>query len=321
MANSATRKLILEEANRRGWGTQEIGPNAYFIKIIHPDGRSNVLRGSQPRQNSALSFFATRDKSLALDFVSSYGYTIPAYELVASVEAANAFLIKNGRIVLKPLDSFQSRGVTVNITKPEQVQAAFDLAMQFSRSGQAIVQEHIDGNLYRVTLIDGQVVAATWRTAITVTGDGSHTVTELIAELNKDTRRGEAPELGLKHINLETTSAYMGAEIMQSIPTEGQVVTVSSMDSEPGGGAVNVTDQVHQDWRDFVKKMSAELGLFITGFDFICPDIARPIEGKNIPLLEINGAPGMRIHRFPTAGEPIDLAPILLDALFPPIDK
>ncbi len=317
MANSATRKLIIEEAKRRGWETQEIGPNAHFIKVIHPDGRSNVLRGSQPRQNSALSFIATKDKSLALDFVSSYGYQVPPYLCISNQQQAANFLAEHGKIVLKPIDSLQSQGVTVNITDPAQIEQAFAEAMKFSSNGRAIVQKHLDGSLYRITMIDGKMVAATWRTAITVTGDGERTTAELIAALNTDPRRGEGADLGLKKIDHATAGDHIGEDAMQRVPAAHEVVTISSMDSAPGGGAVNVTNRVHADWQAFSKHMADELGLFISGFDFICPDISQPLNGNNVPLLEINGAPGMRIHNFPTVGEPIDLAPLLLDALFP----
>jgi cyanophycin synthetase len=317
MANSSSRTLILQEAARRGWQTETIGANAYFLKVTHPDGRWEMFRGPQPKRNSAIGNAVSRSKLLTLDFIKTYGYRVPEYALVTTEQEALDFLKQYGKVVIKPVDGAQSEGVTVNIEHADKIAKALAHALQHSSSGKAIMQQHVEGKLYRLLVLDGKMVAATWRPGSTVVGDGVHTVQELIEDLNLDPRRGDRADLALKAIDIDSSAAYLGDEVFKSVLEPGKEINVTAVDTIAGGGAVAVTDQVHPDWQRFAGHMAQELGLFICGFDLISEDISQPMQNNFVPVLEINATPGLRMHETPSEGEPVHVAPLLFDALFP----
>ena len=317
MANSASRMLILQEAARRGWQTQTIGPNAEFLKVTHPDGRWELFRGPQPKRNSAVGQAVSKYKHITLDFIKTYGYSVPEYALVTTEAEAQAFLEKYGTMILKPADGQRSEGVTVNISEQSALSNAMAFALQHSNRGKVIAQQHCVGNLYRLLIVNGKMVAATWRSGLSVMGDGKSSVQQLIEELNTDTRRGESVHLPYKKIDIATTTSFLGEQTMASVPALNLEVSLAAMDSTPGGGAVNVTDSVHEDWQRFAVHIAGELGLFVCGFDFVCPDITQPIQDNYVPVLEVNATPGLRMHEFPTEGQPVHVIPIIFDALFP----
>lgn len=316
MANSVSRTLILDEIARRGWQAQTIGPNAYLLKIIHPDGRWTMLRGTSPMVSSAIGTTITKNKDLTLDFVRSYGYQLPEYTFVADEQAAQDFLQQHGCIVIKPVDASRAEGVTFNITTSEEVHKAFAYAREHSYSDRILVQEHLEGNLYRLVMIDGKLVAAVQRCEAAVTGNGTATVRELIHEANLDPRRQPGVYAPLSPIKLDEAELYLD-DAIDSVPSTGESVRVALLNGMADGGTtINVTHLVHQDWHDFMAKISSEAKLFISGYDIISPDISQPFVDNYVPLLEINSSPALRLHEFPTEGEAVHVAAHLLDALF-----
>jgi cyanophycin synthetase len=311
-----TRTLIQEEALRRGWRVETVGPKGRFLKVILPDGRWNLFQGSTPLQTSAHGKLICQQKNLTMDYLRSLGYDVPGFAVVETVQQASDFLKQYQEIVLKPVDGWQTEGVTVHIIDPATVPQAFAYAKRYSGSGRVIAQQQLTGKLYRLLVINGTLVAAAWRRAAAVTGDGKSTVAELIAKVNQDPRRqGDRALLG--PINPEAAATFLG-ERYTSTPAAGEQVIVSSIDSlSVGGESSNVTGQVHQSWRDFTEQVALQAGVFIAGYDVICEDIAAPLEGNYVPLLEINSSPGFKTHEYSANGvPPIHPAPLLLDAAF-----
>ncbi|MDB5170272.1 MAG: cphA [Candidatus Saccharibacteria bacterium] len=319
MNNSVTRTLIIAEALRRGWRTEGVGPNEHFLRILHPDGRKELLWGTMSTRTTAIGNMICRYKNLTLSFVQDCGYGVPAFKIVPDEQTALDFLEQHKKIVLKPADGQRTEGVSVGITDAAVIPKAFAYAQQNSSKKSVIAQQHLEGNLYRIVVLDGKLVAAAWRTAAAVVGDGQSTVDELIAQANLDPRRGKGTDTPLKTIDITAAEEFLGHDCMQSIPAVSDRIIVSPIDSiSAGGEAVNVTNDVHDDWRRFAEHVATEAGLFICGYDVICEDIAKPLSDSYVPLLEINSSPGMKLHEYPTGGgEPIHLAPLLLDALFP----
>lgn len=319
MANSVSRRLILEEVKRRGWRAETIGDHAYFCNIVHPDGRSELLRGTLSSRSTATGLLISRHKHLTMDFVKSYGYRVPADTVPNSDAAALSFLDHYKKIVVKPAAGQRTEGVTVGVDTPAKLSAALKYARANSSSGEVVLQEHLDGNLYRLLVLDGKLIAASLRRAATVVGDGKTTVVDLINQANADPRRGKDASSPLKYISLEVARELLGDNGLQRVPETGVPVKVGAIDSiSAGGDSTNVTAQVHDSWAQITTKLATEAGLFICGYDVMCDDISQPIIDDFIPLLETNAMPGMKLHAYPTAGgEAINVAALLLDALFP----
>lgn len=319
MSNSITRQSLLDVANKRGWRTEVIGTNDYLLKITDQHGRMQLFHGSTPLLNSHLGARVCLDKELSLKYITHLGYSVPAYKTIDSVDEAAEFLDLHESIVIKPVDGSQSAGVTVDIRKAEQLADAIRFAKDSSASGRVIAQKFLEGRLYRVVIVDGQVVAAAMRTAPTVVGDGHSSVHELIQQKNEDPRRSKAIDSPLKPIDIHASTTFLGQNEMVRIPTSGEQVRVAAIDSiSVGGESREMTEEVDKTWAEHLARITTSLSLFICGFDIICDDMALPIVNNYLPILEMNSMPGFKLHSYPTAGgEVIDLAAIVLDKLFP----
>jgi cyanophycin synthetase len=318
MANSVSRTLIIAEAERRGWRVDFIGPNEYICQVTDSRGRMEMFLSSRPLRSSANGTAITIHKDVTLAYVQSRGYQVPAYIAFDDAASAHAFLEQHQTIVVKPTDAQQSAGVTINVTTQQQLTEAVALARTHSRSSNVILQKQIEGKLYRIFVINGKLVAAAHRSAAQVVGDGQHTIAKLTVELNQDPRRSDDNSAPLKRVKLADVEAFLGREGLQEIPPAGLGVRISSIDSVSAGGeSADVTVSVHPDWHKACGELAQGIGLFVCGFDIICEDISQPIRDNYLPLLEMNSAPGLKLHHYPTAGgEAIDVVKILFDELF-----
>ncbi len=317
MANSITRQLLLDEALRRGWSVETIGPHAQLCKITTTAGESEMFSGSRPMRSAANGRLISVYKNLTLAFVESLGYEVPAYGIIDTLDEGRQFLERYKKVVIKPIDGSQSKGVTVGVTACDQLVIALHIAQEQSVSGRVIIQNQIEGKLYRIFVLNGTVPVVTERRAAQVVGDGAATIRQLVERLNKDPKRGDGSDTPLKRVKLSAVETYLGAESLLWVPAEREVVRISDIESvSAGGDAVNVTDRAHQSWCETACRITKEMGLFLAGFDIMCSDIAQPVKGAYLPLLEINSSPGLKIHEYPSVGSSVRLAPLIFDALF-----
>lgn len=314
MANSITRQLLIQEATRRGWAYRVIGAAGEILRI--DNGHKTIsFMGSRPDQSSANGRQITISKALTLAFVESLGYAVPAYQLISSPDQLASFLENYTPIVIKPADSGQSKGVTVGISTQDEAAVAYHAAQQYSDT--IVAQQQIGGKLYRIFVLHGSVPVVTERSAATVMGDGVRTVEQLIITLNQDPRRGEASDTPMKRVDPEKARQYLGDKLFHTVLLDGQHQRVGAIESvSEGGEARNCTDEVHSGWIEVAVNITNALGLFVAGFDIMTEDIASPPPADYLPLLEINSMPGLKIHEFPSRGEPVSLASMLLDKAF-----
>lgn len=318
MADSVTRRLLTRAARDRGYSISYIGPRNHFIIIDDNLGHSELFYGSRPMRSAANGASLVADKLLTLDFVRSLGFHVPEYHVCDELnQDAIDFYDNNMPIVVKPNDSEQSKGVTVGVENRDQLYAAFEYAQRYSPEGRVMLQKQLFGNLYRLFVLNGKLVAASLRQAAFVVGDGQSTVYELIVAKNADPRRSDDSSSPLKYIDLLKSSELLGAKINSILPV-GEKLFVSAIASVSAGGeASDVTDVVDENLAKSIEKIAVELGLFVAGFDIICDDISSFTDNKYLALLEINSCPGLKIHMYPTAGgSPINLAEKILDECF-----
>jgi cyanophycin synthetase len=222
-------------------------------------------------------------------------------------------------VVLKPLDANHGRGVTTNIRDEAELEKAYDKAKEHSDG--VIVETYLQGLDHRLLVIDGKLVAAAKRVPAHVVGDGRSSVEELVAEVNRDPRRGVGHEKVLTRISLDAQAERMLAERdmgTDSVPAEGEVVYLQpTANLSTGGSAVDVTDTIHPDNRDMAERAIAALGLDVGGVDFITTDITRSYREVGGGICECNAAPGFRMHVAPSEGTPRDVAGPVIDMLFP----
>lgn len=263
------------------------------------------------------------DKEETHNLLRDLGLPVPQQRVVENErEALRAARRIGFPVVLKPLDANHGRGVSINLTDDEQVTAAFTVALQSSRGSSVLVESFITGMDHRMLVVDGELVAVAKRVPGHVIGDGSSTIAELVDVVNQDPRRGIGHEKVLTRLELDhqaQTLMKMADKNADSVLPEGEVFYLrSTANLSTGGTAIDVTDTVHPDNRQMAERAVCALGLDVGGVDFLIPDITESYKDNGGAIVEINAAPGFRMHVAPSEGQPRDVAGKVMDMLFPP---
>jgi cyanophycin synthetase len=313
-----TTGSIVGEAKRRG------------IPVMRLDEKSLVqlgwgrnqerIRASITGRTSFIGVDTASDKDLTKGLLAKAGVPVPRGVVVRRAEDAVKEAARlGGPVVLKPLDGNHGRGVSTNLTDPEQIRRAFAVAAE--HSPRVVVEQFFQGNDHRLLVVGGELVAVAERVPAHVVGDGRSTIQALIEEVNKDPRRGEGHEQVLTKIKVDeivrTTLAGMNLTL-ESVPAAGETVYLrGTANLSTGGTAVDRTDDIHPDNACIAVRAALSLGLDIAGIDFICPDISKSVRESGGGVVEVNAAPGFRMHLQPTIGRPRPVAPAVVRMLFP----
>lgn len=283
--------------------------------------RARRLCATLTSETGCIAADIASDKHLTKSLLEQAGLPVPDGDVCASADEAWALTQSlGGSVVVKPLDGNQGKGVSLNLRSQAEVRRAFDLAARQSR--QVLVERHIPGRQFRVLVVGDRVVAVAERLPAHVTGDGRHTVRELVDEANRDPLRGEDHARPLSRIHLDEVSlAYLARHGLspESVPLMGVVVYLrDSANLSTGGTAADATDEIHPDVAADAVRASRVIGLDVAGVDLVTPDISRPLREAGGAIIEVNAAPGIRMHHFPSRGRARDAAGAIVDRLFPP---
>ena len=312
---------ILEEAVSRDipW----IRLNEYSLIQLGQGVHAQRIRATMTSMTGALAVDIAGDKDLTGKLLASAGLPVPRSEAVRSVEAAVSAADRIGYpCVVKPLDGNHGRGVCLNLPDAEAVRAAWVVAEAQSRRGICIVESLLIGRDYRCLIVGGKMQAIAERVPAHVTGDGKHTIAELLEITNSDPRRGVGHEKVLTKIKLDAAAmdllAAQGIELDSVAPDGTMVKLALTGNMSTGGISVDRTFDAHPDNVEIAEEAARMIGLDVAGIDFICPDIASPVRETGGAICEVNAAPGFRMHTHPTVGEPQFIAKPVIDLLFPP---
>jgi cyanophycin synthetase len=281
------------------------------------------IRATMTSKTSGIAVDIASDKSLTNRLLDSAGLPVPRSEVVDDADAAVAAARRLGYpCVVKPLDGNHGRGVALDLRSEEGVREAFDAARRETRSGHVVVETYLTGNDYRVLVIGGRVAAVAQRVPASVTGDGTHTVRELVDVANQDPRRGIGHEKVLTRINMNAAAEQLvrdqGFEPDEVAPNGAFIKLALTGNMSTGGTSIDRTIEAHPDNVEIAETAAQVVGLDIAGIDMIAPDVAQPIRETGGGIVEVNAAPGFRMHTHPTEGEPQYVARPVIDSLFPP---
>lgn len=223
-------------------------------------------------------------------------------------------------IVIKPLDGNHGRGITININSWDLAEDAYDAAKEVSKG--VIVERYYTGRDHRVLVVGGKVVAVAERVPAHVVGDGRSTIAELIEETNRDPRRGDGHANILTRIELDRTSWELlerQGYNLDTILESGEICYLrATANLSTGGIAIDRTDQIHPENIWLCQRVAKIIGLDIAGIDVVTSDISRPLREVDGVIVEVNAAPGFRMHFCPSEGIPRNVAEPVLEMLFPP---
>ena len=281
------------------------------------------IRATMTSRTSAIAVDIASDKSVTNSLLSSAGLPVPRSRVVRSEQGAVEAATEIGYpCVVKPLDGNHGRGVALDLRTEDDVRRAFKPAYDESRGGDVVVETFVTGNDYRVLVVGGRLAAVAERVPASVVGDGKHTVRELVDIENSDPRRGIGHEKVLTRIKVsegaEELVRKQGSN-MDAVPRKGQrVMLASTGNMSTGGTSIDRTHEAHPDNVEIAETAAQVVGLDVAGIDFIAPDITIPVREQGGAIVEVNAAPGFRMHTNPTEGEPQYVAKPVIDLLFAP---
>jgi cyanophycin synthetase len=313
-------QAILDEAARRDIPYIRLNDQS-FVQLGQGKYQQRI-RATMTSRTSALGVDIAGDKKLTTALLASAGLPVPRSETVRSPDEAVAIALRIGYpVVTKPLDGNHGRGVSLDLRTEEDVRRGFDRALQQTRSGSVVVESFIRGNDYRVLVIDGHMVAVAQRVPAHVIGDGEHTVRELVDMTNHDARRGIGHEKVLTRIKIDEAAEQLvqrqGFQLNQ-VPAKGAFIKLAATGNMSTGGiSIDRTAEADHDNIEIAEEAARVVGLDVAGIDFLTPDICQPVRETGGAIVEVNAAPGFRMHTHPTEGEPQYVAKAVIDMLFP----
>ena len=282
--------------------------------------RQRRIQAAEVDVTSAVAESIAQDKDLTKRLLHAAGVPVPMGRPAQSPDDGWAVALEVGLpVVVKPQDGNQGKGVTVNITERAQLDEAFRTAAEY---GEVMVERFLPGHDFRLLVVGDQLVAAARREPPQVLGDDIHTVRELIALVNLDPRRGDGHATPLTKIRLDDIAlarlTHQGLT-PDSIPPKGErIILRSNANLSTGGSATDVTDDVHPDVAARAVAAAQMVGLHICGVDLVCESVLLPIEEQNGGIVEVNAAPGLRMHLAPSYGKPRAIGQAMVDLVFPP---
>lgn len=309
---------IVEEAIRRG--IPFIRLNKHSLVQLGYGVFQKRIRATIASTTSCIAVDIAGDKDETKNLLSKAEIPVPNGILLGRNEPVEDAIRAVGYpMVIKPLDGNHGKGATTNITNKEQALVALEAARQYGRT--VICEKFIKGFDFRILVINYKFICAALRTPATVTGDGVHTIRELVDEANKDPRRGFGHEKVLTQITVDGFTMKMlddAGLTLESIPEKGQLVILKpTANLSTGGTSEDVTDQVHPVNIFLAERIARIIGLDICGIDVMATDLKTPLRDSGGAVLEVNAAPGFRMHIEPAIGIPRNVAEPVVNMLFP----
>ena len=315
-------EAIVKEAEARGIPWMQLSTRA--MTQLGYGANQKRIQATQSEGTGILAVELACDKEATKEILQKHGIPVPRGVQIRDFDELEAAIkqVGNFPVVIKPLDGNHGRGVTVEINSWREAEAAFDTAIAISKLGEVIVERYHPGRDYRVLVVNGQVVAVAERIPAHVVGDGRSTVEELIESTNRDPRRGKGHDNVMTRIELERDSFELLRQQRCSLETilrEGEICYLrATANLSTGGMAIDRTDEIHPTNIWLAERAAQIVGLDIAGLDIVTPDISRPLREVNGVVIEVNAAPGFRMHVCPSQGQPRNVAAPVLELLFPP---
>ena len=277
------------------------------------------IQAAETDNTSAIGEAIAQDKELTKRLLDAAGVPVPEGREVTDIEDAWLAMTEiAGPVVVKPKDGNQGKGVTVNINSREQLNIAYAAAAEISE--EVLIERFIPGSDFRFLVVGNKLVAAARREPPLVIGDGVQSVRQLVDQVNSDPRRGSGHATSLTKIRIDDIAlASLAAQnfTVDSVPNKGaRVVLRSNANLSTGGTATDVTDDVHPDLAASAVAAAIMIGLDICGVDVVCDSVQRSLEKQGGGVVEVNAAPGLRMHLQPSFGKGRPVGEAIVSSMF-----
>ncbi len=309
---------LVEEAESRG------------IPYIRLNDQSLVQLGYGVHQKRIQATTTANTNMIAVDIAGNkhatkkllgdMGVPVPKGYRIRNIEELEETVESVGfPVVIKPLDGNHGKGATVGIKSLEDAESAWEKAKEYSRW--IIVEQQLQGADFRALVVNNRLIAVAERVPAHVKGDGKQSIQQLIDQTNADPRRGYGHENVLTQIDIDnqTTRCIRKAGYeLESVLKKGEVLFLkTTANISTGGTAIDVTDEVHPENVFLFERIARIIGLDVAGIDVIAPNVSEPLRESGGGIIEVNAAPGFRMHLSPSEGIGRNVAEHVLDMLFP----
>ncbi len=279
------------------------------------------IQATTTSQTNMISVDIAGDKSATKKLLGDMGVPVPrGYEIRHEEELERTVERVGFPVVIKPLDGNHGKGATVGITSMEDAHTAFAKAKEYSRW--VIVEKQLIGNDFRALVVNNRLIAVAERVPAHVVGDGRSTIQELIDKTNEDPRRGYGHENVLTQITIDQqTERLIKAKkyTLETVMPKGELLYLkTTANISTGGTAIDRTDEVHPENVFLFERIARIIGLDIAGIDVIAPNVSEQLSENGGGIIEVNAAPGFRMHLAPSEGIGRNVAEHVVDMLFPP---
>ena len=322
----------MREKSRFGPSTGSIVDEAVArdIPFIRLNSESLVQLGYGKNQVRFRATMTDRTSSIAVDLASNKDETKKMLEAAAIPVAKGMCIMYESEVeeviakvgfplVFKPLDGNHGKGASINVKTLEEAIAAFEHAKKYSKK--IIVEKFITGYDFRILVINNRFIAAALREPAHVIGDGVSNILQLIDTENKDPRRGYGHENVLTEISIDRETEEQLLKYNYTLYTilkkDEKCYLKGTANLSTGGTSTDITDIVHPHNIFICERISRVIGLDICGIDIMATNLSEPLEITGGVVLEVNAAPGFRMHLAPANGLPRNVAAPVIDMLYP----
>ncbi len=310
---------IVDEAVSRNIPWIRLGKNS-LVQLgygVHQQRFQATITG----KTSSIAVDIACNKELTKKMLEDAAIPVASGGMVTNDEDLSKVIKKIGYpIVLKPLTGNHGRGQSINVNDWDLAVEGLKYAQTVSQK--VIVEKFITGYDFRVLVINHKLVAASRRVPAHVSGDGESSIQQLIDKENEDPRRGYGHENVLTEILVDKDTEDLLSKLgytLQTIPQKGEMVYLkSTANLSTGGTSIDVTDMIHPENIVMMERISKIVGLDVCGIDIMAENLTQPLKESGGVILEVNAAPGFRMHLAPSEGLPRNVAAPVVDMLYPP---
>ena len=310
---------IIAEAKAQNIPWIELGSRA-MIQLGYGVHQSRI-QATLSNKTGILAVELACDKEGTKRILRDSGVPVPRGTTIRSPKYLEEAIAEVGGfpIVIKPLSGNHGRGITIDVLTFKEAIAAFDMAQEVSE--EVIIERFHTGRDHRILVINGKFVAVAERVPANVTGDGISSISQLIEITNQDPRRGDGHDNVLTRIEIDRTSldvlARQGFTLESVLPKDQICYLKATANLSTGGVSVDRTDEIHPENVWLAERVARIIGLDIAGIDMVTEDISLPVRQVDGAIVEVNAAPGFRMHTAPSIGTPRNVAAPVIAMLFP----
>ncbi len=310
---------IVEEAESRGIPYIRLNERS-LVQLGYGINQQRIQATTTAKTNMIAVDIAA-DKSATKKLLGEMGVPVPKGVYIRNEEdLAKTVEAVGFPLVIKPLDGNHGKGATIGIETLEEAFIAFQKAKEYSRY--VMVEKLLVGKDFRALVVNNRLIAVAERTPAHIVGNGKNTIKELVDDVNKDPRRGYGHENVLTQIDIDQQSERLIAArgyTLETVLPEGEILHLkTTANISTGGTAIDRTDEVHPENAFMFERIAKIVGLDVAGVDIIAPNVSEPLSENGGGIIEVNAAPGFRMHLAPSEGIGKNVAEHVVDMLFPP---